>query len=86
MPRMSAHAHTHTMYIYNLTSKQEGYEACLFGHVKFQSGATEHVLNHSLRAASSLQEWQELLGFLGFLWRESQKGLFISTLEAFITA
>ncbi len=57
-----------------LTSKQEGDETCFFGHVELESGATEHVLHHSLRAARSLQERQKLFRLLCLLCKNREEG------------
>lgn len=52
------------------TSEEEGDEAGLLGHVQLQTGATEDVFHHGLRASGPLEEGEELFGLLCLLMRE----------------
>lgn len=56
------------------TGEQERDEAGFFWHVELEAGAAEDVLHHGLRSAGSLQEGQELLGFLRFLKHKRERG------------
>lgn len=56
------------------TGEEERDEAGFFWHVELEAGAAEDVLDHGLRSAGSLQEGQELLGFLRFLKHKRERG------------
>lgn len=55
------------------TGKEECDEAGFFGHVQLEAGTTEDVFYHRFWAAGSLQEGQELLGFLCLLTKKERE-------------
>lgn len=57
-----------------LTGEQEGDETRLFGHVELEPRAAKHVLDNGFRAPRSLQERQELFGFLCLLQKKESEG------------